>query len=124
MNTGTYVFIQLIKLLPKEAFDWIVKNYEGDKYVKHFTCWNQLLVMMFGQLYGCDRLRELVSVVTAHSRKAYHLGFGKEEIKLANLAKTNANRDYHIFDEYSGAYWASILADSGPSFWRIPGQNY
>ena len=26
MNTGTYVFTQLIKLLPKEAFDWIVKN--------------------------------------------------------------------------------------------------
>lgn len=101
MNTGTYVFTQLIKLLPKEAFDWIVKNYEGDKYVKHFTCWNQLLVMMFGQLYGCDRLRELVSVVTAHSRKAYHLGFGKEEIKLANLAKTNANRDYHIFEEFA-----------------------
>ena len=32
MNTGTYVFTQLIKLLPKEAFDWIVKNYEGDNY--------------------------------------------------------------------------------------------
>jgi len=101
MNTGTYVFTQLIKLLPKEAFDWIVKNYDGDKYVKHFTSWNQLLVMMFGQLYGCDRLRELVSVVTAHSRKAYHLGFGKEEIKLANLAKANANRDYHIFEEFA-----------------------
>ncbi len=70
-----------------KAFDWIVKNYDGDKYIKHFTCWNQLLVMMFGQLYGCDRLRELVSVVTAHTRKAYHLGFGKEEIKLANLAE-------------------------------------
>ncbi len=96
MNTGTYVFTQLIKLLPKEAFDWIVKNYDGDKYIKHFTCWNQLLVMMFGQLYGCDRLRELVSVVTAHTRKAYHLGFGKEEIKLANLAKANANRDYRM----------------------------
>ncbi len=101
MNTGTYVFTQLIKLLPKEAFDWIVKNYDGDKYIKHFTCWNQLLVMMFGQLYGCDRLRELVSVVTAHTRKAYHLGFGKEEIKLANLAKANANRDYRIFEEFA-----------------------
>ncbi|MGV8134172.1 MAG: DUF4372 domain-containing protein [Mangrovibacterium sp.] len=35
INTGSYVFTQLIKLLPKEAFDWIVKQYEGDKYVSH-----------------------------------------------------------------------------------------
>jgi hypothetical protein len=102
MNNGSYVFTQLIKLLPKEAFDWKVKQYDGDKYVKHFTCWNQLLVMMFGQLYCCDRLRELVSVISAHSQKGYHLGFGKEEIKLANLAKANANRDYRIFEEFSG----------------------
>ena len=101
MNTGSYVFTQLIKLLPKEAFDWIVKPYEGDKYVKHFTCWNQLLVMMFGQLYGCERLRELVSVISAHFRKAYHFGFGKEEIKLANLIKANTNRDYRIFEEFA-----------------------
>jgi len=101
MNKGSYVFTQLIKLLPKEAFDWIVKKYDGDKYVKHFTCWNQLLVMMFGQLYGCERLRELVSVISAHSKKAFHLGFGKKEIKLANLAKANANRDYHIFEEFA-----------------------
>jgi hypothetical protein len=101
MNNGSYVFTQLIKLLPKEAFDWIVKQYDGDKYVKHFTCWNQLLVMMFGQLYGCERLRELVIVISAHSRKSYHLGFGKEDIKLANLAKANANRDYRIFEEFA-----------------------
>ena len=101
MNTGSYVFTQLIKLLPKEVFDWIVKQYDGDKYVKHFTSWNQLLVMMFGQLYGCERLRELVSVITAHSRKTYHLGFGKEVIKLANLAKANANKDCRIFEEFA-----------------------
>lgn len=29
-------------------FNRIVLKYEGDKYVKHFTCWNQLLTMMFG----------------------------------------------------------------------------
>lgn len=57
--------------------------------------------MMFGQLYGCERLRELVNVITAHSRKAYHLGFGKKDIKLANLAKANANRDSRIFEEFA-----------------------
>ena len=47
MNTGKYIFAQLIGFLPQRIFDRIVMKYEGNKYVKHFTCWNQLLVMMF-----------------------------------------------------------------------------
>ena len=50
MNTGKYIYAQLIEFLPQRIFDGIVMKYEGNKYVKHFTCWNQLLVMMFGQL--------------------------------------------------------------------------
>ncbi|WP_458452072.1 DUF4372 domain-containing protein [Alistipes finegoldii] len=26
----------------------MTKKYDGDKYVKQFTCWNQLAVLMFG----------------------------------------------------------------------------
>ena len=45
MNTGKYIFAQLIEFLPQRIFDRIVMKYEGNKYVKHFTCWNQLLVL-------------------------------------------------------------------------------
>ena len=61
MNTGKYIFAQLIEFLPQRIFDRIVMKYEGNKYVKHFTCWNQLLVMMFGQLSNRDSLRDLTS---------------------------------------------------------------
>ena len=47
MNTGIYIYAQLIEFLPQRIFDGIVMKYEGNKYVKHFTCWNQLLVLMF-----------------------------------------------------------------------------
>jgi len=62
MNTGKYVFAQLIEFLPQRIFDRIVMKYEGNKYVKHFTCWNQLLVMMFGQLsnYAADKNKTFV----------------------------------------------------------------
>ena len=76
-------------------------EYQGDKYVKSFSCWNQLLVMMFGQLAGCDSLRELVSILGAHSTKSYHLGFGKSGITRSNLSKANENRDYHIFEKFA-----------------------
>ena len=61
MNIGKYIFSQLVEFLPQRVFDAIVMKYEGNKYVKHFTCWNQLLVMMFGQLSNRDSLRDLVT---------------------------------------------------------------
>ena len=101
MNEKKYVFSQLTEFVPKRNFDCIVSSYNGDKYVKSFSCWNQLLVMMFGQLAGCDSLRELTSVLGAHSRKSYHLGFGKSNITRSNLSKANENRDYHIFEKFA-----------------------
>jgi len=101
MNNGKYVFSQLVEFLPKRVFDWIVMKYQGDKYIKSFSCWNQLLIMMYGQLSGCESLRELVCITTAHAPKSYHLGFGKSLITRSNLAKANANRDYKIFEEFA-----------------------
>ena len=101
MNSGKYVFAQLIEFLPQKTFQRIVERYNGDKYVKFFSCWNQLLVMMYGQIAGCMSLRELVDILAAHSPKAYHLGFGKGEIKLSNLAKANGTRNCQIFEEFA-----------------------
>jgi hypothetical protein len=101
MNNGKFVFSQLVEFLPKRVFDWIVMKYQGDKYIKSFRCWNQLLIMMYGQLSGCESLRELVCVITAHTPKSYHLGFGKSVITRSNLAKANANRDSMIFEEFA-----------------------
>ena len=50
MNNDKYVFAQLVEFLNNDKFRRVVTKYGGDHYVKHFTCWNQLLVMMFGQL--------------------------------------------------------------------------
>lgn len=96
--------------MPKRVFDGIVKKYSGDKYVKTFTCWNQLLVMMYGQLSSCDSLREVICIIDAIKNKSYHLGFGSGDIKLSNVAYANANRDYRIFEEF--AYYMINLAQS------------
>jgi hypothetical protein len=100
MNSGKYIFSQLVEFLPQRIFDGIVMKYEGNKYVKHFTCWNQLLVMMFGQLCNRDSLRDLVNTITAHSNKTYHFGFGKS-VSRSNLAKVNERREPKIFEEFA-----------------------
>ena len=50
MFQDKYVFAQLASFLNQSKFNRIVAKYDGDKYVKYFTCWNQLLALMFGQL--------------------------------------------------------------------------
>lgn len=100
MNQGKYVFAQITEFLPQRVFDTIVAKYQGNKYVKHFTCWNQLLCMIFGQLGNRQSLSDLLLCIEAHSNKAYHLGFG-QNVSKNNLAKANERRDSRIFAEYA-----------------------
>ena len=100
MNKGKYVFSQLTEFLPRRIFDRMVAKHNGNRYVRHFTCWNQLLCMVFGQLTTRDSLRDLITVIEAHSPKSYHLGFGKS-VTRSNLAKANENRNSKIFEEFA-----------------------
>ena len=109
MNNGKYVFAQLTSFLPQRVFDKFVLKYLGNKYVKHFTCWNQLLCMIFGQLTNRNSLRDLIVILDAHSNKTYHLGFGKSVTK-SNLAKANERRNSKIFEEF--AYYLIDIAQN------------
>lgn len=100
MFQDKYVFAQLTAFLDRNHFNYLVRKYGGDKYVKHFTCWNQLLALMFGQLSSRESLRDLIVALEAHQAKTYHLGLGKH-ITRSNLAKANQNRDYYIFETYA-----------------------
>ena len=59
MNKDKFVFAQLIEFLDNNKFRHLVDKYDGNRYVKHITCWNQLLAMMFGQLSNRESLRDL-----------------------------------------------------------------
>ena len=100
MLKDKYVFAQLVKFLDNDKFRHIVDKYDGDKYVKSYTCWNQLLTMMFGQLSNRESLRDLIVAMEAHAGKVYHLGIGKS-VTRSNLSKANEQRDYRIFEEFA-----------------------
>lgn len=100
MAQSRYVFTQLCDLLPKRVFDCIVDKYEGNKWVKTFTCWHHLLVMLFAQLSGRESLRDLITTLDAHKSKFYRLGFGTS-LSRSNLSKANEVRDVRIFQEFA-----------------------
>ena len=100
MNKDKYVFSQLTSFLNRSLFNDYVRKYRGDKYVKSFTCWNQLLALMFGQLANRESLRDLIVALEAHRGKCYFLGMGMH-ITRSNLAKANESRDYRIFEDFA-----------------------
>lgn len=123
MNDGKYVFSQLTSFLRQRVFDRFVSKYDGNKYVKHFTCWNQLLCMIFGQLTNRNSLRDLAVIIDAHSSKTYHLGFSKS-VSKSNLSKTNEKRNSKIFEEFT--YYLIDIAQNklNNDDLEIKGKNY
>ncbi len=123
MNKGKYVFSQLLSFLDPFVFLRISKKYGGDKYVKTFSCWNQLAVMMFGQLSNRESLTDLVLATHAHANKAFHLGFGKHASK-STLADANANRDYRIFEEFAYRVMAEARQCKATEIFKLGGKVY
>jgi len=100
MNQGKYIFAQLTDFLPRRVFDRIVDKFEGNKRVRSFTCWNQMLCMVFGQLTARDSMRDLILSLEAHQSKYYHLGFGST-VSRRNLGTANEKRTCKIFEEFA-----------------------
>ena len=123
MNKEKYVFAQLIEFLNNDKFSYIVRKYNGDKYVKHFTCWNQLLALMFGQLSNRESLRDLIIALDAHHSKCYHLGIGKN-ISKSSLARANQDRNYRIFEEFAYYLVNEVRQKRATKIFKLDGHVY
>jgi hypothetical protein len=124
MFQDKYVFAQLTAFLNRTQFNNYVRKYDGNRYVKHFTCWNQLLAMMFGQLSNRESLRDLIVAFEAHRAKQYHLGLGREPIAKTTLASANQNRDYRIFEDFAFYMMKEACEKRTTNILDIPGKKY
>lgn len=95
-----YIFNQLCGFIPRDIFDRLVKKYGGNVSVKHYTCWNHLMVMIWAQLTSRRSLRDIENSLRAHSDKTYRMGMGKS-ISRNTIAHANARKDVAIFRELS-----------------------
>ena len=124
MNKSKYVFAQLVEFLDNDKFRHLVDKYEGNRYVKHFTCWNQLLALMFGQLGNRESLRDLVVALEAHQSKCYHLGLGRNPIAKTTFATANQNRDYRIFEEFAFYMMDQARSKRATDIFKLKGKVY
>ncbi len=124
MFKDKFVFSQLIAFLNRNHFNYLARKYDGDKYVKHLTCWNQLLALMFGQLSNRESLRDLIVALEAHQSKCFHLGLGRKPIAKTTLATANQNRDYRIFEEFAFYMMEQARRNRAADIFKLGGKVY
>jgi hypothetical protein len=100
MNSGRTVFAQLIEHLPHKEFNKCVDAYRGDRYAKHFSCWDQYLAMAFAQLTYRESLRDIETCLDAVGGKLYHMGF-RTSVARSTLADANESRDWRIYASFA-----------------------
>jgi len=97
MSHHNTIYNQLLHLIPRHHFESIVKRYDGDYYVKYFTCWQQFMTLLYAQVKGKDSLRDIETSLRAQSSRWYHIGL--KDIKRSTLSDANNQRDYMIYEE-------------------------
>ena len=107
MNSGKYVFSQLLEFVDRYEFKKCVKRYNGDYRVRDFNCWNQFIQLFFGQLTSLNSLRDICLCIKAHKRKLYHLGI-QQYVNQSTLSRANENRDWRIFADF-GDYLIKLV---------------
>jgi hypothetical protein len=71
---GQPIFKQVVKMLPHEQFDILVRQCGSDRYYKSFFSWEQLIVMLFGIFSRCDSMGEVCDGMRALAGKLNCLG--------------------------------------------------
>lgn len=99
MTYSASLFAQMLSSLPRSSFDRIVHKFQGDRYAKSFSCWDQLVAMLFCQLGKAHSLREICGGLASSAGKLSHLGV-RCIPKRSTLAHANANRSWMIFQHF------------------------
>ena len=99
MNSGKYVFAQLLQFVDKYEFEKCVVRYNGNYRTRGLNCWNQFVQLFFGQLTSRNSLWDICTCLKAHKNKLYHLGI-KQNVNQSTLSRANERRDWRIFADF------------------------
>lgn len=95
------LFSQLLREVPHEEFVGLVQEHRAERYAKGFSCWTQLVAMLFAQLAHADSLREICNGLSCCMGKLVHLGVGKAP-RRSTLSYANRHRPAALFE---GLFW-------------------
>ena len=74
MIKGASLFSQLLHHFPRTEFAHLVAKHQAERRSKGFTCWTQLVSMLFCHMAHADSLREICGGLACCLGKLRHLG--------------------------------------------------
>jgi hypothetical protein len=95
MNRVCSIFAQLLGLLPRGEFEQAVGQHKAERHARGFTCWGQLVAMLFCHVGQARSLREICQGLAASEGKLRHLGIPKAPQK-STLAYANEHRPWQL----------------------------
>lgn len=101
MAHNSTIFGHLLKLVPRHEFESLARKHRTGRMPRKLTRWGQFVAMGMAQLAGRCSLRDIVSNLSAQSRKLYHLGIG--EVSRSSLARVNAEKPWELYRDLFGA---------------------
>jgi len=97
MSHYNTIMNQLLHFIPRHRFETIVKQHDGERYVKRFSSWNQFTTLLYTQAAGKQSLREIQQALEINQARRYH--WGLPAIKRSTLADANQRRSWQIFEQ-------------------------
>ena len=93
----TSLFSQVLSLISRVEFAKHVQELKAERGSKGFSCWGQLVGMLFCQLAQAQSLREICDGLRCCLGKLNHLGL-KEAPHRSTLSYANARRPWEVFE--------------------------
>ena len=122
MAHNSTVFAQLLKLVPRHEFEGLAREHGSGRKARKLTRWSQFVAMGMAQLAGRSSLRDIVSNLSAQSRKLYHLGAG--EVSRSSLSRVNADKPWELYEALFGRLLSRCQASSPGHGFRFKNKLY
>lgn len=98
------LFSQLLHHFPRTEFAHLVAKHQAERRAKGFTCWTQLVAMLFSHMAHADSLREICGGLACCQGKLRHLGIVKAPNK-STLSYANRHRPAELFEDL---FWTML----------------
>lgn len=92
------LFNQLLQHFPRTEFASLVRKHGAERGTKGFSCWTQMVSMLFCQLAHADSLREICNGLGCCLGKLVHLGIANAP-KKSTLSYANGHRPAALYEE-------------------------
>lgn len=97
MNRVCSVFRQILNIFSRAEFEQLARKHRAERHARGFTCWDQLVAMLFCHLGRAQSLREICGGLASAEGKLNHLGIDTAPAR-STLSYANAHRPWQLFE--------------------------